>query len=269
MADKDLPGAQGFLTRTGKWEDSKIDCGGKGVMIYLMFVMDRIYRTVLQDAEGYYEEKRSRFIANVFRVKTEDDVLARLQEIRKLHYEARHHCFAYVLGPDRMKKRCSDDGEPQKTAGAPILQVLEGEEITDTLIVVTRYFGGTLLGTGGLTRAYSKAAKDGLAKACPADVRAALRLGITVSYEDHNRIRRFLDEKAVLPPEAEYGEQVTLTVLIPAEPGGEAAGEIPEEGPGIPEAFSRTITDLTQNRAKMRSEGAAFYAEADGKAVLL
>ena len=144
-------------------------------------------RTVLRDAEGYYEEKKSRFIANVFRVNTEDDVLEYLQEIRKIHYEARHHCFAYVLGRDRLKKRCSDDGEPQKTAGAPILQVLDGEEVTDTLIVVTRYFGGTLLGTGGLTRAYSKAAKDGLTNAMPADVRAAERLQLSI-HEVHHRV---------------------------------------------------------------------------------
>ena len=223
--------------------------------------MDIFYRTVLRDAEGYYEEKKSKFIANVFRVSSEDDVLLRLQEIRKLHYEARHHCFAYVLGQDRMKKRCSDDGEPQKTAGAPILQVLDGAEVTDTLIVVTRYFGGTLLGTGGLTRAYLKAAKDGLDKACPADVRAAVRLQITVSYEDHNRIRRFLDEQAVLQPEAEYAEKVTLGVYI-------SAMDTPE-GPKAPESFFRTITDLTQNKAKIEEDGIVFYAEAEGKAVLL
>ena len=230
-------------------------------MVYSKVVMDTIYRTVLCDAEGYYEEKKSRFIANVFRVQTEDEVLMRLQEIRKLHYEARHHCFAYVLGQDRMKKRCSDDGEPQKTAGAPILQVLEGEEVTDTLIIVTRYFGGTLLGTGGLTRAYSKAAKDGLQNALPADVRAAGKIGITVSYEDHNRIRRFLDEKSILPAEAEYGEFVTLHVTVPAESG--------DEGPAVPENFFRTVTDLTQNRARIEEEGIVFYAEAEGKAVLL
>ena len=228
-------------------------------MVYSKVVMDIVYRTVLCDAEGYYEEKKSRFIANVFRVRTEDEVLMRLQEIRKLHYEARHHCFAYVLGQDRMKKRCSDDGEPQKTAGAPILQVLEGEEVTDTLIVVTRYFGGTLLGTGGLTRAYSKAAKDGLTNACPADVRAAARLRIEVSYEDHNRIRRFLDEKCIFPCEAEYGETVTLRALIPLD----------GEEPAVPESFRRTVTDLTQNRAKLEEEDTVFYAEAGGKAVLI
>ena len=221
--------------------------------------MDVVYRTVLFDAEGYYEEKKSRFIANVFRVSTEDDVIMRLQEIRKTHYEARHHCFAYVLGEDRLKKRCSDDGEPQKTAGAPILQVLESEGVTDTLIVVTRYFGGTLLGTGGLVRAYSKAAKDGLTNACPADVHKAVRLRIEVSYEDHNRIRRFLDEKCIFPCEAEYGEKVTLWALIPQE-GEETAA---------PESFMRTVTDLTQNRARLEEEGTVFYAEADGKAVLI
>ena len=226
--------------------------------------MDSIYRTVLRDAEGYYEEKRSKFIANVFRVSSEEDVLSRLQEIRKIHYEARHHCFAYVLGQDRMKKRCSDDGEPQKTAGAPILQVLDGEEVTDTLIIVTRYFGGTLLGTGGLTRAYSKAAKDGLSNAMPADVKAAGRLRITVSYEDHNRIRRLLDEKSIFPPDAEYGESVTLTVLIPAQEAENA-----ENGPAVPESFFRTVTDLTQNRAKIEQEGIVFYAEAEGNAVLV
>ena len=239
----------------------KKNCGRKPFMVYSNVVMDIFYRTVLNDAEGYYEEKKSKFIANVFRVSSEDDVLVRLQEIRKLHYEARHHCFAYVLGQDRMKKRCSDDGEPQKTAGAPILQVLDGAEVTDVLIVVTRYFGGTLLGTGGLTRAYSKAAKDGLLKACPADVRAAARLRITVSYEDHNRIRRFLDEQTVLPPETEYGEQVALDVLV--------AALDTSEGPKAPESFFRTVTDLTHNKAKIEEEGICFYAEAEGKAVLL
>ncbi|MBR6977150.1 MAG: YigZ family protein [Lachnospiraceae bacterium] len=227
--------------------------------------MDRIMRTVLRDAEGYYEEKKSRFIANVFRVNTEDDVLGYLQEIRKIHYEARHHCFAYVLGRDRLKKRCSDDGEPQKTAGAPILQVLDGEDVTDTLIVVTRYFGGTLLGTGGLTRAYSKAAKDGLTNAMPADVRAAERLRISVSYEDHNRIRRFLDERTILPAEAEYGERVTLHVLIPS--GGCDDGC--EDSPSESEQFRRTLSDLTQGRAGIEAEGCVLYAEAEGKAVLI
>lgn len=225
--------------------------------------MDRLYRTVLRDAEGYYEEKKSKFIANVFRVSSEEDVLERLQEIRKLHYEARHHCFAYVLGQDRMKKRCSDDGEPQKTAGAPILQVLEGEEVTDTLIVVTRYFGGTLLGTGGLTRAYAKAAKDGLANAVPSDVKGAGKIRITVSYEDYNRIRRFLDEKSIFPAEAEYGEKVTLLTYIPLQETGDG------QAPAVPESFFRTVTDLTQDRAKLETDGFSYYAEAEGKAVLL
>ena len=216
-------------------------------------------RTVLREAEGYYEEKRSRFISNVFRVETEEEVSARLQEIKKRHYEARHHCFAYVLGQDRMKKRSSDDGEPQKTAGVPILNVLEGEEVTDCLIIVTRYFGGTLLGTGGLTRAYAKAAKDGLQNAVLSDVFEALRCQIRVSYEDHNRIRRYADEKALVPVLAEYGEMVTLSVLIPSA-SSEEGGE---------NAFVRTIEDLTQKRALLTMTGAARCLLHEGKAILI
>ena len=120
------------------------------------------YRTVLGHGESEIVEKKSRFLAEVSHIDTEEEALEFIEKIRKKHYNATHHCYAYVLGERFELQRFSDDGEPGGTAGKPMLDVLTGEGIHDTVVVVTRYFGGTLLGTGGLVRAYSGAAKEGL-----------------------------------------------------------------------------------------------------------
>lgn len=121
------------------------------------------YKTVYEGGEGEIVEKKSRFIATVIPVKTEDEALEFIERTRKKYWNATHNCFAYVLGEQFEIQRCSDDGEPSGTAGKPMLDVLLGEEIHNAAVVVTRYFGGTLLGTGGLVRAYSGAVKEGLA----------------------------------------------------------------------------------------------------------
>ena len=108
------------------------------------------YRTIYQGGEGELIEKKSRFIATVRLVKSEEEALAFIEEMRKKYWNATHNCFAYVIGERKEIMRCSDDGEPQGTAGKPMLDVLLGEELYNTAVVVTRYFGGTLLGTGGL-----------------------------------------------------------------------------------------------------------------------
>ena len=126
--------------------------------------MDNQYKTIIESGSGEYIEKKSRFIGELVPVSSEEEAFAYLDAVRKKHYNASHHCFAYVLGEKNQTERASDDGEPSGTAGRPILHVLEGEEICNALIVVTRYFGGTLLGTGGLTRAYTAAAKAAVAK---------------------------------------------------------------------------------------------------------
>lgn len=120
------------------------------------------YRTVLGHGESEIVEKKSRFLAEVSHIDTEEEALEFIEKIRKKHYNATHHCYAYVLGERFELQRFSDDGEPGGTAGKPMIDVLTGEGIHDTVVVVTRYFGGTLLGTGGLVRAYSGAAKEGL-----------------------------------------------------------------------------------------------------------
>lgn len=125
--------------------------------------MTKEYRTVYEGGEGEVVEKKSRFIASVRPVSTEEEALAFIETIRKKHWNASHNCFAYVIGERSELARYSDDGEPGGTAGKPMLDVLKGEALCNTAVVVTRYFGGTLLGTGGLVRAYSQAVKEGLA----------------------------------------------------------------------------------------------------------
>ena len=120
------------------------------------------YRVVLEGGQGEIVEKKSRFIATVRRVETEQEAAAFIEEIKKKYWDARHNCSAFVIGGRGELTRCSDDGEPSGTAGRPMLEVLLAEEIRNVAVVVTRYFGGTLLGTGGLVRAYTQAVKAGL-----------------------------------------------------------------------------------------------------------
>jgi len=122
------------------------------------------YKTIYEGGEGELVEKKSRFIATVRPVETEEEALAFIEEMKKKYWDARHNCYVYSVGMNREATRCSDDGEPSGTAGRPMLDVLLGTGIYNAAIVVTRYFGGVLLGTGGLVRAYSKAVQEGLAQ---------------------------------------------------------------------------------------------------------
>ena len=124
--------------------------------------MTGLHKTVYVGNEAEIIEKKSRFIATVRPVKTEEEALAFIESMKKKYWNATHNCFAYVIGERSQVQRCSDDGEPSGTAGKPMLDVLLGEDIHDVVVVVTRYFGGTLLGTGGLVRAYGSSVKAGL-----------------------------------------------------------------------------------------------------------
>ena len=140
------------------------------------------YQTVSGESTGEYTEKRSRFLGVVHPVETEEAARAFIAGIRKAHYDARHNCWAFVVGDRQQLQRCSDDGEPQGTAGRPILDVLLGEDVHDTLIIVTRYFGGILLGTGGLVRAYTKAASDALSAAAVVTRQSGFLLTLAADY---------------------------------------------------------------------------------------
>ena len=165
---------------------------------------------------GEYTEKRSRFIGQLWPVESEADALALLAAVRKEHYDARHTCFAYIIR-DGGTVRYGDDGEPQGTAGQPILAVLSGAELTNVLCTVTRYFGGVLLGTGGLVRAYTAAAKVALADAGISRMAQWQCLRIPCPYPLYERVRRLLEQHEAVIERTDFGADVALDVLVRAD----------------------------------------------------
>ena len=170
--------------------------------------------------EGRYEDRRSKFIGEIFPVETPEDAVAKINEVKANYRDARHHCYAYIIREGNYM-RYSDDGEPQGTAGMPILDVLRREEITNVCCVVTRYFGGVLLGTGGLVRAYTKSAQLGLEAAGVSQMSSYAVLLITCPYSLLSVVQNILPAHDCAIEETDYAADVTLTVTLPE--GGEAA----------------------------------------------
>lgn len=152
------------------------------------------YRTIEGQTEGIYKEKGSKFLAFAIPVKEEADVKARLDELRKKFYDARHHCYAYILGPDKKKYRANDDGEPNHSAGDPILGQIRSLDLTDTLVVVVRYFGGTKLGVSGLIAAYKTAAEDALSKASVVERDVVDRMTFEYDYTSTPDVMKLVKE---------------------------------------------------------------------------
>lgn len=174
------------------------------------------YRTVAGPAVAEIEVKRSRFICRVEPVATEEAARAVVEEERRSYWDARHHCSAFVLGPTAEVQRSNDDGEPSGTAGAPMLEVLRGREVSDVVAVVTRYFGGVLLGAGGLVRAYSDAVRAGLDAAGTRERRLLARYDVAVPHADAGRLEHGLRAHGVVVLGVEYGAQAVLHVAVPA-----------------------------------------------------
>lgn len=172
------------------------------------------YKTILEQAEAEIVEKKSRFIATVRPVKTEEDARNFIEEMKKKYWDATHHVFAYQLGERNEIQRFSDDGEPQGTAGLPVLNMLKGEDVKNTAIVVTRYFGGTLLGTGGLVRAYGKAAKEGLLVAGIAEWIRYCQYEVAVEYTDSGKVQYEILQDGHVLYDTQYTDQVRYQVLV-------------------------------------------------------
>lgn len=164
--------------------------------------------------EGIYEEKKSRFIAKVYSVSTEQEANEYIEATRKKYWDARHNCYAFIIGANSEVTRCSDDGEPSGTAGKPILEVISGMGVYNCLVIVTRYFGGTLLGTGGLVRAYTKACKDALEDSVLAKVVAGEEYEIVVDYSFVGKIQRIAEDMNATITNTEYLEKVSFTIEI-------------------------------------------------------
>ncbi len=174
-------------------------------------------KVLIEGGQGEIVEKKSRFIADVRKVESEEEAAAFIEEIKKKYWDARHHCSAFVIGQKGQLTRCSDDGEPSGTAGRPMLEVLLGEGICDIAVVVTRYFGGVLLGTGGLVRAYSAAVKEGLRNCVTGYRRLGAKIEVQTDYTGLGKLQYLLASRQISPIGEEYGADVKLRLLIPAE----------------------------------------------------
>ena len=212
------------------------------------------YKIVYAGGEGEIVEKKSRFIATVVPVETEEEALAFIESMRKKYWNATHNCFSYAIGERQEILRCSDDGEPSGTAGKPMLDVLIGEELHNVAVVVTRYFGGTLLGTGGLVRAYASATQAGLSASKIITKRVGFKLKITTDYTGLGKIQYILGEKKIKTLDSEYTDQVVLYTLIP----NEMLDEIKEE-----------VTEGTAGRAVLEVGEELWYGEVDGELKIL
>ena len=175
------------------------------------------YKTIYEGGEGELVEKKSRFIATVRPVETEEEALAFIEEMKKKYWDARHNCYVYSVGMNREATRCSDDGEPSGTAGRPMLDVLLGAGIYNAAIVVTRYFGGVLLGTGGLVRAYSGAVQAGLAASTVIEKHHGISLQVTTDYTGIGKIQYILAQNNIPIADSIYGENVSIQVVVPAQ----------------------------------------------------
>ncbi|MCR4716736.1 MAG: YigZ family protein [Lachnospiraceae bacterium] len=212
--------------------------------------MDKI---VYIEGEGEIVEKKSRFIGNCYPIKTEEEALSLIEAIRKKHYDARHHCYAYSIGKTQPLLRFSDDGEPQGTAGKPILEIITNANVTDCLIIVTRYFGGTLLGTGGLVRAYTLAAKEAINDATVVTEATGLHLLIDSDYQDIGKLQYIYKENDIDCLDISYAERVISDLLVKRE----------DE-----KRITELITEATNGKSSISKGKNCSFFKADGKYIV-
>lgn len=211
------------------------------------------YKTILTGGTCEIVEKKSHFIANICPVSSEAEALEFIEKIKKQYWDARHNCHAFSVGIQNELTRCSDDGEPSGTAGKPMLNILLGAQLKNTAVVVTRYFGGTLLGTGGLVRAYSRAVTEGLAQCPVIEKKLSCRLKITADYAAGGKIQYIASTMALPVLSSEYTDKVTFHILA-----------------GIHEknSFIKKLAEATSAKAVIEDMGQCYAAEADGQTLI-
>lgn len=211
-------------------------------------------KIILENASAEITEKKSRFIASVQSVRTQEEADDFILRTKKKYWDARHNCSAMILGERGEFSRCSDDGEPAGTAGRPMLAVLSGEELTDVCVVVTRYFGGVLLGTGGLVRAYSGAVKSALSSCVIGDRQDGFRLRIRSGYNESGKIRYLLEQRSLPVTNVIYTDMVETETLV---------------GSASLDAVKAAVTEKTNGSAGFSLEEPVRYALTENGPVLL
>lgn len=202
-------------------------------------------KVVYEGGQGEIVEKKSKFIATVFPVEKKEEAIQFINQMKKQYWDATHNCSAYVIGKQNEIQGCSDDGEPSGTAGRPMLDVLLSEEIHNVVVVVTRYFGGTLLGTGGLVRAYQKAVKEGLLGSRIIEQQVGIKLSIKADYNGIGKIQYALGQRGIPIMNSEYAELVTVEVMVPVE---------------MTKELQEILTEATSGKVDLQLENAYLYA---------
>lgn len=211
------------------------------------------YKVVYEGGNGEIVEKKSRFIATVMQVESEEDALTFIEAQKKKYWDARHNCSAYVIGSMNEIVRCSDDGEPSGTAGKPMLEILLKEEIHNVAVVVTRYFGGVLLGTGGLIRAYQKATKEGLTNSVIINKRLGHQLEVITDYNGIGKIQYIMGQMNITTIRTEYTDEVIIQLVIPTK-------EI--------DSFQKKVVEATNGKANMLLKDQVYFADVMGEIII-
>ena len=171
-------------------------------------------KIILETKETEIVEKKSRFIANIAAVSSEEEAIEFIEKIKKKYYDARHNCYAYIIGDKGDKKKCSDDGEPQRSAGMPMMEVLENQGYFDIVAVVTRYFGGTLLGVGGLIRAYQGAVIEGLNASVSGEIHEGFIAKYRFGYDFYGKIKYIAESENIVIEDTLFDETVTISLIF-------------------------------------------------------
>lgn len=208
---------------------------------------------VYKGGQGEITEKKSRFIATVRPVESEDEAVSFINETKKKYWDARHNCSAFVIGKRQELTRCSDDGEPAGTAGRPMLDVLLKENIHNAAVVVTRYFGGVLLGTGGLVRAYQQATKAGLSASEIIEKKDGAVLFIRTDYTGIGRLQYLFAQEKIMVMDTAYEADVLVKAVIPE---------------NNKKRIEKTIIEQTNGTAKLEWGDEVTFAEYDGEVLL-
>lgn len=208
---------------------------------------------LIKPEEGEYEEKKSKFIAHINSINSEQEAAEYIAEIKKKYWDARHNCYAYILGSNNEIQRFSDDGEPGGTAGKPILDVLVNSGLHNVIIVVTRYFGGVLLGTGGLVRAYQKSSADAVTKSVITEKKKGVEAEVSVEYSIVGKLQYIASELGVFQLDAVYEENVKFKFLIPE---------------NVYEKFCESVMEASSANAIINKNTTIYYGINDGVPVI-
>lgn len=211
------------------------------------------YKEAYEGGVGELVEKKSRFIATTLPITSEEEAIAFIEQLKKKNWDAAHNCFAYVVGSNHEIQRFSDDGEPSGTAGKPILDVLLGEDVHNIVVVITRYFGGTLLGTGGLVRAYSKSAKIGLEQSKIIEKKLGKKVLLSMDYNNVGKLQYILAQMQIDTVESVYKEDVELYVVVPMH-------EV--------EGLTKKVLEATSATAKIVEQDTVYYAKLEGEILI-